>query len=75
MGVFFRARTGRLTRSNNDTKVRRFISQKEIYSREIQQERILYKAKKVPKIMARITNLAAWGDICKERTILHSGYW
>ncbi len=64
-----------LNQSNNDTKVRRFISQKGIYSREIQQERILYKAKKYQRSWQGSRTLLLGGISCKERTILHSGYW
>ena len=62
-------------KENNDTKVRRFISQKGIYSKEIQQEGILYKAKKYQRSWQGSRTLLLGEISCKERTILHSGYW
>ena len=46
-----------------------------IYSREIQQERILYKAKKYQRSWQGSRTLLLGEISCKERTILHSGYW
>ena len=55
--------------------VEKVVSQKEIYSREIQQERILYKAKKYQRSWQGSRTLLLGEISCKERTILHSGYW
>lgn len=46
-----------------------------IYSRKIQQERILYKAKKYQRSWQGSRTLLLGEISCKERMILHSGYW